>query len=84
MFFKAPVFPRNRGEGCRVVGKGQFHIYQVATVKEGIEILTGVRAGQPNKKGIYPAGTVYGAVQEKLKKYYQRSYKHKKAFGQEE
>ena len=66
------------------VKQGKFHIYQVATVEEGIEILTGVRAGQPNKKGNYPAGTVYGAVQEKLKKYYERSYKIKKALGDEE
>jgi predicted ATP-dependent protease len=66
------------------VRQGKFHIYQVATVKEGIEILTGVRAGTPNKKGDYPAGTVYGAVQEKLKKYYQRAYKIKKALEQEE
>jgi len=73
-----------RKEVLDAVRQGQFHIYQVATVKEGIEILTGVRAGTPNKKGTYPPGTVYRAVQEKLKKYYQRSYKIKKAFGQEE
>jgi predicted ATP-dependent protease len=66
------------------VRQGKFHIYQVATVEEGIEILTGVRAGKPDKKGNYPAGTVYGAVQEKLKKYYKRSYKIKKAFGEQE
>ncbi len=61
------------------VKQGKFHIYQVATVEEGIEILTGVRAGKPNKEGNYPEGTVYGAVQGKLKKYYERSYKIKKA-----
>jgi len=66
------------------VKQGKFHIYQVATVEEGIEILTGVRAGKPNKKGNYPEGTVYGAVQGKLKKYYERSYKIKKALGDEE
>ncbi len=66
------------------VKQGKFHIYQVATVEEGIEILTGVRAGKPNKEGHYPEGTVYGAVQGKLKKYYERSYKIKKALGDEE
>lgn len=66
------------------VKQGKFHIYQVATVEEGIEILTGVRAGKPNKEGNYPEGTVYGAVQGKLKKYYERSYKIKKALRDEE
>jgi predicted ATP-dependent protease len=76
------------------VKKKKFHIYQVSSVEEGIEILTGVPAGKPegieiltgvpagkpNKRGIYPAGTVYGAVQQKLKYYLERSQKIKKEF----
>jgi predicted ATP-dependent protease len=62
------------------VKQNKFHIYQVSTVEEGIEILTGVPAGKPNKKGIYPEGTVYGAVQKKLKYYLERSQKIKKEF----
>jgi lon-related putative ATP-dependent protease len=62
------------------VKQKKFHIYKVSTVEEGIEILTGVPAGKPNKKGIYPAGTVYGAVQKKLKYYLERSRKIKKEF----
>ena len=60
------------------VKQNKFHIYQVSSVEEGIEILTGVPAGKPDKGGIYPAGTVYGAVQKKLKYYQQRSQKIKK------
>jgi hypothetical protein len=55
-------------------------IYRVSSVEEGIEILTGVPAGKPNKKGIYPEGTVYGAVQKKLKYYLERFQKIKKEF----
>ena len=66
------------------VKQNKFHIYQVATVEEGIEILTGIPAGKPNKKGKYPAGSVYGAVQKKLKQYFERSYKIKKALGSNE
>ena len=66
------------------VKQNEFHIYQVATVEEGIEILTGVPAGKPNKKGKYPEGSVYGAVQKKLKQYFERSYKIKKTLGSEE
>jgi predicted ATP-dependent protease len=66
------------------VKKGDFHIYQVSTVEEGIEILTGVPAGNKDKEGNYAVGTVFGKVQEKLKKYLERSLKIKKEFGDEE
>ncbi len=62
------------------VKKGEFHIYQVSTVEEGIEILTGVAAGTPDEAGNFPEGTVYGKVQEKLKRYLERSLKLKKEF----
>lgn len=55
------------------VKRKKFHIYQVSTVEEGIEILTGVAAGKPDKNGNFPKGTVYGAVQQKLKTYFERS-----------
>jgi hypothetical protein len=60
------------------VKQKKFHIYRVYTVEEGIEILTGVSAGKPDKNGIYPEGTVYGAVQQKLREYIRRSKKLKK------
>jgi lon-related putative ATP-dependent protease len=66
------------------VKQKKFRIYQVSSVEEGIEILTGVPAGKPNKKGIYPQGTVYGAVQKKLKYYLERSRKIKKEFEDQE
>jgi lon-related putative ATP-dependent protease len=56
----------------------KFNVFQVATVEEGIEILTGKPAGKADKTGNYPAGTVYGAVQKKLKHYYQRALQLKK------
>ena len=67
-------------EVIEAVKQKKFYIYRVSSVEEGIEILTGVPAGKPNKKGIYPEGTVYGAVQKKLKYYLERSQKIKKEF----
>ncbi len=61
------------------VKKRKFHVYQISTVEEGIEILTGVPAGKADKNGNYPNGTVYGAVQKKLKHYFKRSLQLKKA-----
>ena len=60
------------------VKDGKFHVYQVSTVAEGIEILTGVPAGEPDPAGDYPEGTLYYKVQQKLKLYLQRSVKFKR------
>ncbi len=65
------------------VKNGEFHIYQVSTVEEGIEILTGVAAGTPDEDGNFPEGTVYRKVQEKLKRYLKRSLKLKKELEDE-
>ncbi|MDP2900413.1 MAG: S16 family serine protease, partial [Candidatus Bathyarchaeota archaeon] len=45
---------------------GKFHIYPVSTIDEGIEALTGVKAGAPGKDGKYPAGTINRLVQDRL------------------
>jgi lon-related putative ATP-dependent protease len=60
------------------VKKGKFHIYAVSTINEGIEILTGVPAGNKDKNGKFPFGTVNYLVSEKLKKYYQYGQKKEK------
>ncbi|TMI48471.1 ATP-dependent protease [Candidatus Bathyarchaeota archaeon] len=48
------------------VRKGRFHIYPVGTIDEGIEILTGVKAGQLKKDGTYEPGTVHYRVNKRL------------------
>lgn len=48
--------------------KGNFAIYGISTINEGIEILTGIKAGKQNAKGGYPARSVNGKVIAKLKK----------------
>ena len=62
------------------VKKGKFHIYRVATIQEGIEILTGAIAGAPDQKGNFPPSSVYGKVQAKLKEYVKRTFELKKEF----
>lgn len=57
------------------VKKGQFHIYAVSSIEEGIEVLTGVPAGKKDKTGHFPAGSVNYMVYEKLKKYAEVSSK---------
>ncbi|HVS15134.1 MAG TPA: AAA family ATPase [Thermoanaerobaculia bacterium] len=48
------------------VERGTFHVYAIATVDEGIALLTGAPAGDPDEHGAYPEGTVNRAVSERL------------------
>jgi lon-related putative ATP-dependent protease len=48
------------------VEEGRFHIYPVETVDEGIEILTGVPAGERGPDGNYPEGTINCKVEQRL------------------
>ena len=56
-------------EVVRAVAEGKFHIYAVSSVEEGIELLTGVRAGEHDDKGCYPEGTVFYLVEQKLARF---------------
>lgn len=59
-----------RSDIVQAVEEGRFSIYAIDSVDDGIELLTGVKAGEPNKKGEYPKGTVNYLVQESLRQYY--------------
>lgn len=56
-----------RRDVVKAVREGRFHIYAVETIDQGIELLTGVPAGKPDRKGNYPADTVNGRVKARLK-----------------
>ncbi|MEO0076683.1 MAG: ATP-dependent protease, partial [candidate division WOR-3 bacterium] len=54
-------------EVVEAVKQGKFHIYAIKTIDEGIELLTGLKAGEKDEQGNYPSGTVNYLVNEKLK-----------------
>jgi len=56
-------------EVVNAVKAGKFNIWSVSTVDEGIEILTGKKAGKRNSKGRYAGGTINYLVSAKLRKY---------------
>ena len=62
-----------RADVIESVRKGQFHIYQVKTIQEGINVLFGKEAGVPDANKQYPDGTVFKAVQAKLKRFYDQA-----------
>jgi len=56
-----------RHDVVEAVREGTFHIYAVATVEEGIEILTGKPAGMRSAGGSFPAQSVFARVNARLR-----------------
>lgn len=56
-----------RKDVVEAVKKDRFHVYPVKTIDEGIEILTGKKAGAKNVRGAYPKGSINYLVDQKLK-----------------
>jgi lon-related putative ATP-dependent protease len=50
------------------VRKKQFHVWGVSTIEEGIEVLTGQKAGERDAKNRYPDGSVLGLADAKLRR----------------
>ena len=57
-----------RQEVIDAVKEGKFHIFPVKTIDEGISILTGVEAGEKQKDGTFPQGTVNHLVDQELQR----------------
>jgi predicted ATP-dependent protease len=60
-----------REDVASAIAGGRFHVYAVATVEDGIELLTGVHAGVADQDGHYPEGTLFRAVETRLKRFHQ-------------
>ncbi len=53
-------------EVADAVATGRFTIWSVETIEEGIEILTGMRAGERTKRGGYTPKTIFNLVDKRL------------------
>jgi len=69
-----------RKDVVKAVKEGKFHIYAVKEIDEGIEILTGKKAGEKQSDETFPKGTINYLVNEKLKELAEGL----KKFGEEE
>ncbi|MCG8616427.1 MAG: AAA family ATPase [Desulfobacterales bacterium] len=65
-----------RRDVIEAVEQGRFHIYRVSTIGQGIQVLTGMAAGEPDDQNNFPADTVFGRAQNKLKSFHVRSVKY--------
>jgi lon-related putative ATP-dependent protease len=64
-----------RNEVSKAVEKGKFNLYTIDTIEDGIEIYTGMPAGELQPDGTYPEGTFNSLVMKKLE---ELSEAHKK------
>ncbi|MFO0658249.1 MAG: AAA family ATPase [Polyangiaceae bacterium] len=55
-----------RDDIVKAVAEKKFHIHAIHTVAEGIEILTGIPAGDRDDAGRFPASSIYGRVERRL------------------
>ena len=55
-----------REDLLEAVAAKQFHIWPVARIEQGIELLTGVPAGERNGDGTFSIGTVFARMDERL------------------
>ena len=53
-------------EVVKAVEAGKFHLWAIKTIDEGLEIFTGMEAGERGEDGTYPEGSFHRAVVEKL------------------
>jgi len=61
-----------RPDVVAAVEAGDFHVYPVETVDQGIERLTGVEAGTRDEQGAFPDDTINGRVEARLREFADR------------
>lgn len=69
-----------REDVVSAVSEGQFHIYPIRSIDQGIEILTGVEAGEGDDKSAFPEKSVNGLVERRLQSF----AKARRDFGRSE
>ena len=60
-----------RGDVVEAAAAGEFHVYPIETVGEGIALLTGTPAGERDDTGRYPEGTINALVENRLSEFAQ-------------
>ena len=55
-----------RDDVAEALVQGQFHLYAVDRAAQGIEVLTGLPAGERDESGRFPAASVFGRVERRI------------------
>ena len=51
----------------KAIEEGSFHIYAISDIYEGLELLTGLKGGERDRRGIFPQGTFNRYIEDALK-----------------
>ena len=61
------------------VEREDFHIWQVGHIAEGMDIFTGVQAGNvPDENGRYPEGSIFAKVEDRFLSVYEAAKEREK------
>ncbi|WP_304507370.1 Lon protease family protein [Anaerotignum sp.] len=58
-----------KDEVVESVKNGEFHIYPIRHIEEGIELLMGIPAGNKDQNGDYPENSIHGLAMKKLRRF---------------
>ncbi|MBM4404797.1 MAG: hypothetical protein FJ039_01225 [Chloroflexi bacterium] len=70
-----------REDLVEAAAQGQFHIYAVGTIAEGVELLTGLPFGERDGQGNFPEGTINHLVEKRLEEFAKAQAAAAKAAG---
>ena len=73
-----------RHEVIDAAAAGNFHIYAVVTIDDGIEILTGLPAGERDGRGEFADGSINQKVERRLVEFAERARAFRESAGEEE
>jgi predicted ATP-dependent protease len=55
-----------REDVAQAIAEGKFHLFSIDNVSQGVEILTGIAAGERDSAGRFPASSVFGRVERRI------------------
>jgi predicted ATP-dependent protease len=55
-----------RDDVADAIAHGQFHLYAVDAAAQGVEVLTGLYAGERDASGRFPAASIFGRVERRI------------------
>jgi len=72
-----------RKDVVEAAAEGKFAIYAVETIDQGMEILTGLPAGERDQDGRYPEGTINRMVEDRLAEFAERRRQYARSSDEE-